>query len=329
MNYIYSFSLRALRKLCSRTPLYYKTPTIGEEMNFDKVSGMIYDLLMSDKPCMIARFGDAELELSVNSIFVADRHHSIIKYITGRQEQWWWNEYFIKTFSELFKPITTDYIIMFGKLMIESSEYLDIQAIWGTQYRNLDYIKDKIKDTPKVGLLTLEPYWANNPWTSALKGKKVLVISMFDDLIKKQYEENRTKLFNNPEILPEFELKTMKALSYSDYTSDKFSSWFDAVQWMKDEIDKIDYDVCLISCGPPGFPIAAHVKKMGKKAVHLGGALQLLFGIKGKRWEDSNYGIEEFGVQNKYKELFNEYWIRPDEAHTPAISKGIEGGCYW
>lgn len=47
-------------------------------------------------------------------------------------------------------------------------------------------------------------------------------------------------------------------------------------------MDKIDYDICLIGCGAYGFPLAAHAKRKGKKAVHLGGALQLLFGIKGK-----------------------------------------------
>lgn len=49
---------------------------------------------------------------------------------------------------------------------------------------------------------------------------------------------------------------------------------------MKDEIDKRDYDIALIGCGAYGFPLAAHIKRSGKKAVHLGGALQLLFGIK-------------------------------------------------
>lgn len=32
-----------------------------------------------------------------------------------------------------------------------------------------------------------------------------------------------------------------------------------------------------------GFPLAAHVKHKGKQAIHLGGTLQLLFGIKGNR----------------------------------------------
>ena len=58
---------------------------------------------------------------------------------------------------------------------------------------------------------------------------------------------------------------------------------------MKAQIDKEDFDICLIGAGAYGFPLAAYVKRKGKKAVHLGGALQLLFGIKGSRWEDPNH----------------------------------------
>lgn len=51
---------------------------------------------------------------------------------------------------------------------------------------------------------------------------------------------------------------------------------------MQDEISKEDYDICLIGCGAYGFSLAAYVKRCGKQAIHMGGALQLLFGIKGK-----------------------------------------------
>lgn len=47
-------------------------------------------------------------------------------------------------------------------------------------------------------------------------------------------------------------------------------------------MDKVEYDVCLIGCGAYGFPLAAHAKRTGHKAIHLGGSLQLLFGIAGK-----------------------------------------------
>ena len=46
------------------------------------------------------------------------------------------------------------------------------------------------------------------------------------------------------------------------------------------------FDVAIIGCGAYGMPLAAMLKQAGKQAIHLGGATQLLFGIKGKRWEE-------------------------------------------
>ena len=50
---------------------------------------------------------------------------------------------------------------------------------------------------------------------------------------------------------------------------------------MKSQMDQTDYDIALIGCGAYGFPLAAHAKRMGKQAIHMGGSLQLLFGIRG------------------------------------------------
>ena len=43
-------------------------------------------------------------------------------------------------------------------------------------------------------------------------------------------------------------------------------------EYMKAEINKSNYDICILGCGAYGFPLAAHVKRMGKKAIHMGGS---------------------------------------------------------
>lgn len=78
------------------------------------------------------------------------------------------------------------------------------------------------------------------------------------------------------------------------------------------------------------LPLAAHAKKQGKKAVHLGGSLQLLFGIKGRRWEDPYYGVKEWGIPyGSYSSLINEYWVRADKNEKPQNAMQVESGCYW
>jgi hypothetical protein len=62
----------------------------------------------------------------------------------------------------------------------------------------------------------------------------------------------------------------------------------------------------------------------------MGGSLQLLFGIKGKRWEDPDYGVKEWGIPyNFYPALMNEYWTRPLNTEKPKTANDVEGACYW
>jgi len=99
---------------------------------------------------------------------------------------------------------------------------------------------------------------------------------------------------------------------------------------MKREIEKQDFDICLIGCGAYGFPLAAHVKKIGKKAVHMGGSLQLLFGIRGKRWEVYDPHYEQPGnVFIHYYGLPNENWVRPSNNEKPENHSKVEDSCYW
>ena len=125
--------------------------------------------------------------------------------------------------------------------------------------------------------------------------------------------------------MPDFELHVIPAIQSIKGSNPQFSNWFDALHFMEEQIDNINYDICLLGCGAYGFPLAAHIKRNGKKAIHIGGALQLYFGIKGKRWEGNGYQSE----LNNYSRLFNQYWIRPSAEETPSSANNVENSCYW
>lgn len=212
------------------------------------------------------------------------------------------------------------------RMMIEDSKQLDILGSWLPDEETM--ITDFNLNLTKVTLLSLEPYWSKNPWSRVLEGKKVLVIHPFASLIEQQYKEKRGLLFDDKQVLSKFDLKTIKAVQ-SLGGDCEYSDWFEALDSMKKQMNATDYDIVLLGCGAYGFPLAAHAKRMGKQAVHLGGALQLLFGIRGKRWDNPDYGIQEFGKQNTYKTLFNDSWIYPSASYIPSKAKQVEGGCYW
>jgi hypothetical protein len=119
-------------------------------------------------------------------------------------------------------------------------------------------------------------------------------------------------------FLPDFELRTLKAVQTAAGEIDpRFNTWFDALAYMKSEMDKIDYDVAIIGCGAYGFLLAQYAKQRGKIGLHIGGGTQVVFGIMGKRWENTS------------KHAVNEYWVRPSREETPKNANGVENGCYW
>lgn len=294
----------------------------------DKVSNIIRDVLSNESPCMIARYGATELMCIINYLGVKKGKPNLLRYLLGMEEDWWWRESSLKQIEQWsgFFPANKPNVEAFCELMLQDSQYVDILVSWlKDEYKLKDYLHAK----HFVQGLFLDPFWCKDPWTEVLKDKKVLVVHPFAESIQSQYNQHREHLFKNPQILPKFNLTTIKAVQSLGGVHNGFKSWFEALDYMKAQIDKCDYDICLIGCGAYGFPLAAHVKRMGKKAVHMGGSLQLLFGIIGKRWEDPNYGSKELNKKGCYPQLFNQYWIRPGSQEKPQNAKNVESACYW
>ena len=279
---------------------------------------------MQDKPCMIARFGSTELAAMVNYLGIKNGRKDILGYIQGKSLPWWWNENILlqmQNWSGFFPP-NKENIGRFCEMMFEDLRELDILGSWLQDER---LFQDKVESKSNIRLVFLEPFWASQPWTRALKGKKVLVVHPFAETIEDQYLK-RDKLFLNKDILPTFErLTTIKAVQSLGGNSE-FENWFDALDYMKYQISVSDYDICLLGCGAYGFPLAAFIKRSGKKAVHVGGALQLLFGIRGKRWDTIEYASS---LKLDYTELPNNYWVRPKSKEKPENFLNVENGCYW
>ena len=293
----------------------------------DEASDIIYRFLMQDKPCMIARFGAFELSTICNYLSIKNKKHSIIKFVTDEESEWWWNTKLMNSMQNNagFFPADEEHLSRFCELMLEDARQVDVLGRW---LRNEKQVVD-LNHIAGVRFLHLEPYHSIKPWSRALEGKRVLVVHPFAELIQSQYENHREQLFENNDVLPQFHLTVIPAVQSIGGNNNGFKDWFEALDWMKGEIDKHDYDVALIGCGAYGFPLAAHVKRQGKKAVHLGGALQLLFGIKGRRWELPHYEKAELKFPGWYTTLFNEHWVYPGEKNKPANAGKVEGACYW
>lgn len=282
-------------------------------------SDLIYEELAKDKPSMICRFGTTELatlcsattELNLNNAIRLVSGSNLVRDIGLHQGV-------VNSLCKLsgFFPGDVSLGRKFVELSIADIPLIDILGVWCKQEIFFD---KNLKAAQRVRFRDIEPYMHDKPWSRILKNKKVLVVHPFAETISSQYKK-REHLFSNPLILPEFELKTIKAVQSIANNKTQFANWFEALHHMQDQINQTDFDIAIIGCGAYGMPLAAHCKRIGKKAIHLGGQTQLLFGIKGKRWETGHDFI---------KGMFNEHWVYPDEQDKPRDFKVVEGGAYW
>ncbi len=329
MNKLSILILKAFCKVYAKLFGGYQLPELEREEDPDKVSDMIYELLESGKPCMIARYGSTELSAIVNYLGVKKRDRNRFKYIRGASFDWWWNDSILQQMQRWsgFFPPTPEKTSQFCELMLEDSKEVDILGSWIV---NESYVSSYCSNASRVKLMLLEPFWGSKPWSRVLANKRVLVVHPFADTILSQYEK-REHLFIDKDTIPTFKsLEVIKAVQSLGGDSNGHSDWFSALEYMKAEIDKCQYDICIIGAGAYGFPLAAHVKRQGKQGFHIGGALQLLFGIRGNRWEDPNYGVKEWGISyGQYSNLVNEYWVKPSDKDRPKVADKVEGACYW
>ena len=286
------------------------------ELTGQAASDLIYSLLCSPAPCMVSRFGSIEIKITAANKFSRTRFLKYPLYISGRIDSFHFTPYMLLAASRnagIF-PATPEVLSRFGERM--EDDMRDIDLLGSCQFQEVHFAH-QLANARRCSLADLDPFSYSNPWSRALEGKRVLVVHPFKSSIDRQFKK-RKQLHVNPNVLPDCDLVTLQSVQSIAHEPTPFGDWHEALRHMENQIDQIEYDIAIIGCGAYGLPLAAHVKRMGKKAVHLGGATQLLFGIKGKRWEDEPVA-----------RLMNEHWIHPSAEETPSRFKEVEGGCYW
>lgn len=302
--------------------MYDRYSYIHAEYTEQEASDKIKKILERNAPCMIARFGSIELRACETIYNKNDTtkpvFYKIKDYISGKNEAFFITNEILDSMriNTGFFSATAEELERFYFNMLDAMKNIDILGSW---LINEQIFNQYLEKAVKVRLPDLEPYYHDSPWTQALKNKKVLVVHPFAKTIEAQYKK-RKRLFDNPLILPSFSLQTIQAVqSIAGNAPDNFATWFDALFFMQEQISRSDFDIAIIGCGAYGFLLADYVKKIGKKSVHLGGATQLLFGIKGKRWD--NHPV--------ISKLYNDAWVYPDASEYPKNHTSVENGAYW
>lgn len=315
------FALKAARRVAKRLQGKQLTIRPDCEKNADVAATRLQDLIHSGNPGMVARFGSTEMITLENYLGVRSGRKDWFGFVSGRSPAWWWNDNILDQMQRWsgFFPPTESAVSRFCELMLRDIPLVDVLGSWLAQER---LFQNELSNATFVDLELLNPFFSKIPWTRALEGKRVLVIHPFASTIEAQYPR-RDSIFPNG-VLPEFELSTIKAVQSLGGESTGFQDWFAALDSMIAKMEEIPFDVCLIGCGAYGFPLAAHAKRMGKVGIHIGGSLQLFFGIRGKRWENPEYN----DIYN-YSQFMNSHWVKPGDEERPKSAEKVEGACYW
>ena len=326
--YFDSLFLRRLRRIITgvtrvKPLMSYKEISYTDEwhnMRGEEFQLYLQQRILDDKPLLLTRFGCGVILAAIDATNQPNIKNTLryllgysdslgVGYVTGCN----------LNAGDGFYPITQENVLRYGQLILDAIPKIDIIASIIHQER---YFEKELENKVRCTFPDLEPFQWKNPWTYALEGKKVLVIHPFAKTIEKQYLENRENLFSDSKVLPFFELQTLRSVQpkmISDDPYDQYESWFDAFEFMKSEIKKRDFDVAILGCGAYGMPLSSYIFDLGKKAIHLGGGVQYLFGIRSARGDS----LPEIAKH------YNNFWVRPSEEERPSGFKKVEDGCYW
>lgn len=190
----------------------------------------------------------------------------------------------------------------------------------------LDFLRMIGKRGPYLPLRALEPYYVPETyqWTAALEGRRVAVVSSFADTACLQASHSDA-VWSGRAILPKATYLPVQT-RYSPRLAQGRAEWPEAVtSWdaaVADVVNRVmeqNAEIVLIGCGGLGMVIGHELRMRGKVCIVMGGAIQVLFGIKGKRWQ--NHSI--------ISSFWNDAWVWPRLEDTPGGAEEVESGCYW
>ena len=263
----------------------------------------IKQYVTNGSPFMLGRFGAVEM-------------HCVSRWMSGQKCTD--SEKHQALYAAGIFPNDQKTINQFCETYIDAIKTTDLLGVWEV----VDEKKAIKRYCPKAELMpsrSIEPYYFDNPWSAELEGKKVLIVHPFIESIGNQLKQ-RELIWPGENVLPQFaSVMYVKSVQSNAGAITEFKDWFEALESMKRKIAACDFDIAIIGAGAYGLPLAAYVKSIGKQAIQMSGATQILFGIKGKRWDDHP-------VISKF---YNDAWVRPLQSETPPDIKKVEGGSYW
>lgn len=286
-----------------------------------KLTEIIIAKQAEGKQFLIGRFSDIETRIV---------HHYITKQIKPR-------EMFQLENNAGIHITNPQSLNVFVRTVLSAFRDCDAHGIWRNDGMAMcmgnsqEFIRKFSPNTPAVYAPVLEPMYFfekgyNTTFLSTFRGKRVLIVSPFVDTMKAQVDRGAlAHIYGLPEYMNGVEFLFAKAPVTLAGNHDG-KDWQVQFAALKERIVAAgDFDIALLGCGGYGMPTSHYIyKELGRSAIYVGGALQLFFGIMGRRWLGSPFYARYFNVAKT-----GVYWVKPAEQEKPAGIERVEKGCYW
>jgi hypothetical protein len=204
-----------------------------------------------------------------------------------------------------------------------SIQQLDAVCLWQDQGSYLQAYETAFVDgvCPRAASIKPAVFWPFSIYEQ-LEGVRLLIVSPFVRTMQAQVDRlpdvfSGRSWANSLKDMRQ-RCKFVRCPFFSYMEKSPYTSWREGLDRITEAILRCQFDLALIGAGAWSLPLLANLKKEGRKGIHTGGATQLFFGIRGKRWD----------VQKGYN-IFNANWIHPLPEDTPGGHLRKEEGCYW
>jgi hypothetical protein len=230
-------------------------------------------------------------------------------------------------------------VIQYSDLYLAAFDQCEMFTGWDVQgncighiAHSYAYIQQTYERAPEVERRK-RPVWAlaldvfhylhDTPWTWALRGQRILLISPLEESLRAKvpirdqlWGDTGIDLFPDCTFVYVRPPMTQGTEPARDFDTE-FTEFCQRLDAVRDQ-----YDVALVGCGGYGNPVCGYIHAThGKSAIYVGGVLQMYFGILGGRWLKERPDVVRL--------YMNAHWSRPDASERPKGCEGIEQACYW
>jgi hypothetical protein len=220
----------------------------------------------------------------------------------------------------------SDSLAEYTSRLIQSYDHCTVIAEWPSLGKvfahtgsSQEFISSRTPQITKIDARALEPYYFEDNWMPSLKGKRILIVHPFSRTFSKQVL-NLKKVFPGKPWFEDCDLQFIQPpLTLAGNHDDK--DWQEHLQPFLESLRGLkEFDIALVAAGGYGMLVSDFIfMELGKSVMYVGGALQIFFGVIGKRWFENKDILK----------MINDDWIRPLNDDKPSNFTRVEKGCYW